>query len=280
MRLALAGVATHFYVYFVYIHPVAAGHWRDEGRILHKEAAQAEPAVPLDRLAIQGVSRLYIIQLVNLWTIGASLVALTVAALFTILLVLASRRATLRQVQVSLGEIAEQLKRLSAAGKPVHDARRESAGALLPQETVAKDLGLESDADCLGILADRIAAEHAAVFGHGFHVGGIGELPRQTIPADLGLDLRRSRFGKRRDHQNLPLAREPAAAGGLHRAEVDGRGGRVVPRQVGIGLGAGAIQAMPVARSPSPSTRICPRRRRCVRSAGPDRASRSPVLGW
>jgi Na+/proline symporter len=47
-------------------------------------------------------------------TVAACVASLALAALFTILLVLASRRATLRQVNAHLREIHEELKRLEA----------------------------------------------------------------------------------------------------------------------------------------------------------------------
>ena len=50
--------------------------------------------------------------------VAVSVAALTLAALGTVILVFASRRATLRQVSASLAEISEQLKRLQKPGPP------------------------------------------------------------------------------------------------------------------------------------------------------------------
>ena len=50
--------------------------------------------------------------------VSVSVAALTLAALGTVALVFASRRATLRQVSASLAEISEQLKRLQKPGLP------------------------------------------------------------------------------------------------------------------------------------------------------------------
>jgi hypothetical protein len=61
-------------------------------------------------------------QAVNICTqvVAASFVALTLAALCTVLIVLASRTATLRQINASLAEISELLKQrqLSPANQP------------------------------------------------------------------------------------------------------------------------------------------------------------------
>ena len=48
----------------------------------------------------------------GLWVVAGAIVSLLLAALFTVLLVFSSRRATLRQINVSLMEISEQLKQL------------------------------------------------------------------------------------------------------------------------------------------------------------------------
>ena len=64
----------------------------------------------------QEVLRLYLLGLQkNLLVLALAVAALAKAALLTVLLVFASRRATLRQLNASLIEIAEQLKRLRPA---------------------------------------------------------------------------------------------------------------------------------------------------------------------
>ncbi|HLN29654.1 MAG TPA: hypothetical protein VK395_18050 [Gemmataceae bacterium] len=54
-----------------------------------------------------------------MWVFGASAVALLAACVSTVFLVFSSRRATLRQINVSLAEISHQLKQLRQAGQPV-----------------------------------------------------------------------------------------------------------------------------------------------------------------
>ena len=64
----------------------------------------------------QEVLRVYLLGLQkNLLVLALAVAALTKAALLTVLLVFASRRATLRQLNASLIEIAEQLKKLRPA---------------------------------------------------------------------------------------------------------------------------------------------------------------------
>jgi uncharacterized membrane protein HdeD (DUF308 family) len=50
--------------------------------------------------------------------IAFSVAVMSLTAIFTVLLIVASRRATLRQVNASLVEISEQLKRLQPASNP------------------------------------------------------------------------------------------------------------------------------------------------------------------
>ena len=64
----------------------------------------------------QEMLRVYLMGLQkNLLVMALALAALALAAICTVLLVFASRRATLRQLNASLIEIAEQLKRLRPA---------------------------------------------------------------------------------------------------------------------------------------------------------------------
>jgi hypothetical protein len=54
----------------------------------------------------------------SIWYIAGSVAALFLAALCTVLLVITSRRATLRQINLSLMELSEQLKQLRQAAPP------------------------------------------------------------------------------------------------------------------------------------------------------------------
>jgi len=54
----------------------------------------------------------------TLWIVGGSVGALFMAALCTVLLVTTSRRATLRQINLSLMELSEQLRQSLRAGNP------------------------------------------------------------------------------------------------------------------------------------------------------------------
>jgi hypothetical protein len=67
-----------------------------------------EKIVKIQELLFQAVE-------VCTYVVAASFVALTLAALCTVLLVLVSRRATLRQINAQLAEISTQLKQLQLA---------------------------------------------------------------------------------------------------------------------------------------------------------------------
>ncbi|HEY7425161.1 MAG TPA: hypothetical protein VH682_13100 [Gemmataceae bacterium] len=102
--VAAAGV---FFVIYV-----ATWHLYPKQQQLMRDATLGK--LPVDKvIEIQAIH----FQMVELCTrlVAAAFVALTLAALCTVLLVLVSRRATLRQINDQLAEISEQLKRLQLA---------------------------------------------------------------------------------------------------------------------------------------------------------------------
>jgi len=106
--LAAAGV---FFVIYI-----ATWHLYPKQQQLMQDATLGK--LPVEQIVeIQAI----LFQMVEICTrvLAAAFVALTLAALSTVLLVLASRRATLRQINASLTEISEQLKqlRLAQAGR-------------------------------------------------------------------------------------------------------------------------------------------------------------------
>ncbi|MBE3070365.1 MAG: hypothetical protein IMZ66_09025 [Planctomycetes bacterium] len=83
------------YAFLVYIYPKLA------------QFAQSEPPAPLDH-EFTGILAYAILVSNVVWP-----VLLLAAAALTVLFVLKSRRATLRQIQVSLAEISEQIRAMS-----------------------------------------------------------------------------------------------------------------------------------------------------------------------
>jgi len=61
----------------------------------------------------------------SIWIIAGSVASLFLGALCTVLLVTTSRRATLRQINISLMELCEQLKQLR---QPTHPETVRKAG--------------------------------------------------------------------------------------------------------------------------------------------------------
>jgi hypothetical protein len=70
-------------------------------------AAQSQQSIELMQIVKEG----------TMATFFGSIASMFVAALCTVLLIVASRRATLRQVNARLGEISAQLKTLASAPK-------------------------------------------------------------------------------------------------------------------------------------------------------------------
>jgi hypothetical protein len=96
---AAAGVFWVLYAAIFHLYP-------KQQQLMHDAALGEFPAAKV--VEIQALH----FQAVEICTrvVAASFVALTLAALCTVLLVLASRTATLRQINASLAEISEQLK--------------------------------------------------------------------------------------------------------------------------------------------------------------------------
>jgi phage shock protein PspC (stress-responsive transcriptional regulator) len=103
--LAAAGVFFVIYVATWHLYPKQQQLMRDTtlGKL------SVEKAVEIQAIHFQMVE-------ICTRVVAAAFVALTLAALCTVLLVLASRRATLRQINASLAEISEQLKASQSPG--------------------------------------------------------------------------------------------------------------------------------------------------------------------
>jgi hypothetical protein len=100
--LAAAAVVALLGLYFVQIVPHEAMLMREVGKAGNKfDGAHVAHTVAMSKGAA---------------LITGALAVLALAALFTVALVLASRRATLRQINASLTEISEQLRQLRAEG--------------------------------------------------------------------------------------------------------------------------------------------------------------------
>lgn len=99
----LAAVGVFFVVY------VALWHLYPKHQKLMRDVALGN--VPAEQIVAIQASHFQAVAICTR-VIAASFAALTLAALCTVLLVLASRRATLHQINTSLAEISEQLKRL------------------------------------------------------------------------------------------------------------------------------------------------------------------------
>ena len=90
-----------------------------QGDSVHAEAFYATTA--------QAFYVIHISQTVILWIVSASVAALLAAGVCTVLLVLATRRATLRQIQASLLAISEQVEMLQQSLRTSHSSRPEQA---------------------------------------------------------------------------------------------------------------------------------------------------------
>lgn len=102
--LAAAGV---FFVVYV-----ALEHLYPKHRKLMRDTALGN--LPVEQIVERQALHFQAVEICTL-VIAASFAALTLAALCTVLLVLASRRATLHQINTNLAEISEQLKHLRLA---------------------------------------------------------------------------------------------------------------------------------------------------------------------
>lgn len=104
LLLWLAAAAGILFVIFI-----ATANLYPKQRILIEQSA----LIPAERLIEYQGQQLAALEICT-DIIMASIVALLLAALCTVWLVLSSRRATLRQVNAQLAEIAEQLRRLQS----------------------------------------------------------------------------------------------------------------------------------------------------------------------
>jgi hypothetical protein len=100
--LAAGGMLSVIYLFFEYLVPRL--HW------IAREPERFQQAQDREVWVVIG-------EWVGL-VLGGSFVALLVAALATVLLVLATRRATLRQINANLSAIAEQLRQLQQGLSP------------------------------------------------------------------------------------------------------------------------------------------------------------------
>jgi hypothetical protein len=99
--LAAAGV---FFVLYV-----ATWHLYPKQQQLMRDATLGK--LPVEKVVERQAVHFRMIEICT-QVVAAAFVALTLAALGTVLLVLASRRATLRQINAQLAEISEQLKQM------------------------------------------------------------------------------------------------------------------------------------------------------------------------
>jgi hypothetical protein len=109
--LAAAGLGLYTHFYFRYIAPKMTAHAVGLVRPPQNEEARKQAANEL--ALIFGKVHLF-----SQIMVLASIASLTLAALFTVLLVFVTRRVTLRQVQAGLAALSEQLRRLEPAPRP------------------------------------------------------------------------------------------------------------------------------------------------------------------
>lgn len=116
----LAVIAICLPVYFCYLKVVPAmDRCQQDISALEQQLAKQEPQTSKPDLLIMTAriaaglgGSLFILQAINLWGISALLAVMLAAAFCTLLLVMATRRATLRQIQVSLLVLSEQFDML------------------------------------------------------------------------------------------------------------------------------------------------------------------------
>ena len=137
--LTVIGICGSVYCYYIKIVPEINKYRQDLSAVEQQLAKQEpQPSKPdlLDmsaRLTVWQGQALFTIQTVNLWGIMALFAVMLAAAFCTVLLIMATRRATLRQIQSSLLALSEQfdtLKQSLQGGKSLGDdqATKESSG--------------------------------------------------------------------------------------------------------------------------------------------------------
>ena len=99
--LAVVGIFGSFLMFYTFITPK-----------MNKVLLDTSKLTGAERVLAGGCQVLYQSQIVGLWIISASVAALLMAAVCTVLLLLATRRATLRQIQASLQVLSEQVETL------------------------------------------------------------------------------------------------------------------------------------------------------------------------
>ncbi len=121
-------------VYWYYMKVVPTMNWHQ--RIMSELSPQLSNKEPLGSAILTTAAAcqiLYKIQLANLWGIMALFTAMLAAACCTVLLIMASRRATLRQIQTSLLALSEQFDTLQRS----LDGGKSNGGGQATQESRA-----------------------------------------------------------------------------------------------------------------------------------------------
>ena len=129
--LTVIGICGSVYWYHIKVVPAFDKYQRDISAVEQQLAKQEpQPSKPdlLDMTARMTVGQgyeLFMIQFANLWGTVALLAVMLAAALCTVLLIMATRRATLRQIQASLLILSEQLDTLQ---RSLHDGHSTGGG--------------------------------------------------------------------------------------------------------------------------------------------------------
>jgi hypothetical protein len=121
--LTVIGIFGSFYIFYLKIVP-----WMDH---VMSEMDRHNPANAIEHAAAAGYQGLYASQMLGFWAVFASLATLLAAAICTVLLIFATRRATLRQIQTGLHLLSEQVERLQHS----YQAGHVSATGQPPQES-------------------------------------------------------------------------------------------------------------------------------------------------
>jgi hypothetical protein len=138
--LTVIGICLSLYWYYMKIVPAMYKHQRDLIALEQQLAKQEpDPSKP-DLLAMtaritvgQGFA-IFLIHVINLWGISALFALMLAAAFCTVLLIMATRRATLRQIQASLLVLSEQFDTLQRSLQGGHSI---GAGGQATQEPSA-----------------------------------------------------------------------------------------------------------------------------------------------
>lgn len=124
--LTVLGICFCVGVYYLRVVP-GVHRFEQELSVLQQQFAKqypqpSEPDLLQTTACVAAVSgkMLFRLQLANVWAISALFVVMVASAFCTVLLIMASRRATLRQIQVSLLVLSEQLDALQRALQDRH----------------------------------------------------------------------------------------------------------------------------------------------------------------